>query len=78
MLIEFFGKHVIKLLLQTYNMGDQCTCNIKTKINLDEPRYDQETYVGRAKHFLETTNPLNLFVTARKLEDAKCLVQSYK
>lgn len=59
-------------------MGDQCACNTNTKINLDEPRYDQETYVGRAKHFLETTNPLNLFVSARKLEDAKCLVQSFK
>lgn len=59
-------------------MGDQCACNTNTKINLDEPRHDQETYVGRAKHFLETTNPLNLFVSARKLEDAKCLVQSFK
>ncbi|XP_066149470.1 sideroflexin-1 [Euwallacea fornicatus] len=48
------------------------------KINLDEPRFDQNTYMGRAKHFIQTTNPLNLFVSSRKLDDAKCLIQSYK
>lgn len=48
------------------------------KINLDEPRYDQETYTGRAKHFILTTNPLNLFVSSQKLNEARCLVMKYK
>ncbi|XP_060527608.1 sideroflexin-3 isoform X2 [Cylas formicarius] len=47
-------------------------------INLDEPRYDQDTYLGRARHFFLTTNPLNLFVSSSKLEEARCLVQKYK
>lgn len=55
----------------------KCIC-LPKKINLDEPRYDQETYTGRAKHFFLTTNPLNLFVSNTKLEEAKCLVQTYK
>ncbi|RZC34904.1 sideroflexin-3 [Asbolus verrucosus] len=58
-------------------MSKECT-DCLPKINLDEPRYDQETYVGRAKHFFETTNPLNLFVSSRKLEEARCLVLKYR
>ncbi|XP_074028692.1 sideroflexin-3 isoform X2 [Leptinotarsa decemlineata] len=48
------------------------------KINIDEPRYDQETYIGRAKHFFLTTNPLNIFVSNEKLEEARCLVQKFR
>nr|CAI5821688.1 unnamed protein product [Callosobruchus analis] len=48
------------------------------KINLDEPRYDQDTYIGRARHFFEITNPLNLFVTCQRLEEARCLITRYK
>lgn len=48
------------------------------RINLDEPRYDQNTYAGRAKHFFTTTNPLNLFTRPSELEKAKELVESYK
>lgn len=47
-------------------------------INIDEPRYDQETYSGRAKHFFQITNPLNLFVSDRRLEEARCLVTKYR
>lgn len=48
---------------------------VKQKINLDEPRYDQETYIGRAKHFFLTTNPLNLFVSNQRLEEVRCLMK---
>lgn len=50
----------------------------RPRINLDEPRYDQETYIGRAKHFFLTTNPLNLFVSSKRLEEARCLVMKYR
>uniref|UniRef100_A0AAV1V247 Sidoreflexin n=1 Tax=Peronospora matthiolae TaxID=2874970 RepID=A0AAV1V247_9STRA len=47
-------------------------------VNLDAPRYDQSTYVGRAKHFLATTNPLNVLATDTQLDAAKKLVEEYK
>ena len=48
------------------------------RVDLENPRYDQSTYAGRAKHFFIITNPLNLFTTGRKLEEAKQLVQLYR
>ncbi|KAK7111059.1 sideroflexin-1-like [Littorina saxatilis] len=48
------------------------------KINLDEPRYDQSTYTGRARHFFITTNPLNLFASGKQLDEACDIVQRFK
>ncbi|KAK7500815.1 hypothetical protein BaRGS_00008059 [Batillaria attramentaria] len=48
------------------------------QINIEEPRYDQSTYAGRAKHFFITTNPLNLFTTGRQLDEAKSIVERYR
>ena len=48
------------------------------RINLDEPRYDQNTFIGRAKHFFITTNPLNLLTTSHQLEEAKNVVEKYR
>ncbi|XP_028130133.1 sideroflexin-3 isoform X2 [Diabrotica virgifera virgifera] len=47
-------------------------------INIDEPRYDQKTYVGRAKHFFITTNPLNIFASSKSLDEAKSIVDRYR
>lgn len=47
-------------------------------INIDKPRYDQSTYMGRAKHFFITTNPLNCLKTSNELNEAKTIVQKYK
>lgn len=47
-------------------------------INLDQPRWDQSTYRGRAQHFFTTTNPLNLFSTPYQLQKAKETVEKYK
>lgn len=47
-------------------------------IDIDSPRYNQNTYVGRAKHFLITTNPLNIFVSEESLDRAKRIVDSYR
>ncbi|KAK6177915.1 hypothetical protein SNE40_012783 [Patella caerulea] len=48
------------------------------QVNIDEPRYDQSTYTGRAKHFFITTNPLNLFSSTTQLEQAKEIVENYR
>ncbi|KAL5021109.1 hypothetical protein ScPMuIL_000264 [Solemya velum] len=50
----------------------------KSRINLDEPRYDQNTFEGRAKHFFITTNPFNLFKSSKQLEHAKDVVERYR
>lgn len=47
-------------------------------INLDEPRYNQSTYSGRAKHFFVTTNPLNILASNKSLDQAKETVEKYR
>uniref|UniRef100_A0A182JLB7 Sidoreflexin n=1 Tax=Anopheles atroparvus TaxID=41427 RepID=A0A182JLB7_ANOAO len=48
------------------------------RVNLDEPRYDQSTYLNRAKHFLIVTNPLNAFATEAQLDRAARIVRDYR
>lgn len=48
------------------------------KINLDHPRWDQNTYWGRVKYFFNTTNPLNIFATSTQLDEAKILVDKFR
>lgn len=51
---------------------------MKPRLNLDQSRYDQSTFEGRAKHFFATTNPLNVLASDDELESAKTIVFSYK
>ncbi|XP_054268020.1 sideroflexin-1-like [Macrosteles quadrilineatus] len=48
------------------------------RVNIDEPRWDQSTYWGRAKYFFTTTNPLNIFCSAAELDKAKAIVDKYR
>jgi len=48
------------------------------RINLNQPRWDQGTYWGRARHFFATTDPRNLFVSPAQLTEAKATVDRYK
>ena len=48
------------------------------KFNIEEPRHDQGTYWGRAKHFFVTTNPVNILATQEQLEEAKDLLDRFK
>lgn len=47
-------------------------------VDLSKPKYDQSTYVNRAKHFFLLTNPLNLLVSDKELDKAKHIIQEYK
>lgn len=51
---------------------------IMPQININEPRWDQNTYWGRAQHFFTTTNPLNLLRSSSELDKAKETVTKYR
>ncbi|XP_017081688.1 sideroflexin-1-3 [Drosophila eugracilis] len=48
------------------------------RVNIDEPKYDQNAYLGRVKHFFLLTNPLNVLASASKLEEARQIVLKYR
>ena len=48
------------------------------RINLNAPRYDQSTFLGRAKHFFTVTDPRNILRTAKELDEAKELLIKYR
>lgn len=56
---------------------EKCT-PLRKDIDISKPRFDQNTYIGRFKHFLLTVNPLNCFASTSALEKAKETVTKYK
>ncbi|GMT35759.1 hypothetical protein PFISCL1PPCAC_27056, partial [Pristionchus fissidentatus] len=46
--------------------------------DISKPRWDQATFDGRARHFLTTTNPLNLLKGDNQLAHFKAIVDNYK
>jgi len=53
-------------------------CTMTTRIDVDKPLWDQDTFVGRFKHFAWMSNPLNGLVPSSQLMEAKQLVQEYR
>lgn len=51
---------------------------VPPKFNIEQPRWDQSTYWGRARQFFTTTNTMNLFVSPAQLEQAKDTVVKYQ
>lgn len=47
-------------------------------VDLTKPKYDQGTYLNRAKHFFLLTNPLNLLASDQNLDNAKRILLEYK
>lgn len=50
----------------------------RVRPDIEKPQYDQRTYFGRSMHFFQTTNPINLFATPVKLDNAKNIVSRYR
>ena len=50
----------------------------RIKVNIEEPRWDQTTYWGRARHFFTTANPINVFATPGQLDHANEIVTKYR
>ncbi|KAL2769403.1 sideroflexin-3 isoform 2, partial [Daubentonia madagascariensis] len=47
-------------------------------INIQEPRWDQGTFLGRAQHFFTVTDPRNLLLSGAQLEASRNIVQNYR
>ncbi|KAL6086601.1 hypothetical protein STEG23_031629 [Scotinomys teguina] len=43
--------------------------------NIDAPRWDQHTFLGRVKHFLNITDPRTVFASEQELDWAKTMVE---
>ena len=54
------------------------TPRIDGRIDLDKPRWQQNTYIGRAKHFFSVTDPRNVLLRGTQLDKAKELLQLYR
>lgn len=48
------------------------------KLNIDEPLWDQNTFIGRFKHFLWVTDPRTCIESEENLDKAKILVEQYR
>ncbi|XP_028826145.1 sideroflexin-3 [Denticeps clupeoides] len=51
---------------------------LSLNINIKEPRWDQATFLGRAKHFFMVTDPRNVLLSGEVLEEARVIVEGYR
>lgn len=63
--------------LTLFNMTHSNGSEYPKTIDLSQPRYPQNTYYGRLRHFSDLTNPRNLLVTPAQLNDSKSLLARY-
>ncbi|CAG8669158.1 9504_t:CDS:2, partial [Dentiscutata erythropus] len=52
-------------------------CMLSFQFNQSKSRYDQSTYIGRVKHFIDVTDIRTLFVSRAGLEESKKLINDY-
>ena len=59
-------------------MSEKELTKSESYVDIDSPRWDQSTYIGRAKHFFTATNPLNVFATSADLQSAKDVIEQHR
>jgi tricarboxylate carrier len=65
-------------------MSESATANSSTlkattyRVNLNRSRFDQTTFLGRFRHFLNVTDPRTLFTTDQKLKESIKLLEDYE
>lgn len=68
------------------NIDDVCQRSQKARmsgelslnINIKEPRWDQGTFMGRAKHFFKVTDPRTVLLSSDTLDEARVIVEDYR
>uniref|UniRef100_A0A670HLV5 Sidoreflexin n=1 Tax=Podarcis muralis TaxID=64176 RepID=A0A670HLV5_PODMU len=51
---------------------------LSLRIDTKEPRWDQSSFTGRAKHFFTVTDPRNLLLSSKTLEEARRVIEDYR
>ena len=59
-------------------MSEKDLTKSESYVDIDSPRWDQSTYIGRAKHFFTATNPLNVFASSADLQSAKDVIEQHR
>ena len=59
-------------------MSEKELTKSESYVDIDSPRWDQSTYIGRAKHFFTATNPLNVFASSADLQSAKDVIEQHR
>ena len=59
-------------------MSEKELTKSESHVDIDSPRWDQSTYIGRAKHFFTATNPLNVFASSADLQSAKDIIEQHR
>ncbi|TMS17756.1 Serine/threonine-protein phosphatase 2A catalytic subunit alpha isoform [Larimichthys crocea] len=67
-----------KCMPHAREMKINMAAELSTSINIKEPRWDQSTFVGRAKHFFTVTDPRNILLTNEQLTHAHKIITDYR
>uniref|UniRef100_A0A1I7Y3D1 Sidoreflexin n=1 Tax=Steinernema glaseri TaxID=37863 RepID=A0A1I7Y3D1_9BILA len=59
-------------------MSSELVLSLVTRPDVSKPRWSQESFEGRLRHFYSTVNPLNILVSSEGLETSRKVISDYK